>query len=152
MIRELETVQGKPVELLVTSAITKKGAPIAIDYEDETVAPETAGLGTKLCDTEVKYDGIYSIVEPTDADFEQAAVGDRVRVIQTLPGEMYATSEITIAGLNEGDPLKVTSGKFVKATAGTDAYAWVYRGAYSDPTGIAMGRISRVELVAAATE
>ena len=30
MIRELETVQGKPVELLLTSAVVKKGAPLTL--------------------------------------------------------------------------------------------------------------------------
>ena len=59
---------------------------------------------------------------------------------------MYATSELTEGDLTEGDPLKAENGKFVKATDGTDAYAWVYRGVYSDPTGIKMYRISRVEV------
>lgn len=145
MIRELETVQGKSVELLLTSAEVTKGAPIAIDYSDETVAPATAGLGTLLVDINPVYEGLTAIVEPTDADFETVKEGTRVRVIQTLPGEMYATSELTKGDLTEGDPLKVTSGKFVKAEA-TNGYAWVYRGEYSDPTGIAMYRISRVEI------
>ena len=123
-----------------------KGAPVAVDFSDETVAAETAGLGTKLVDINPVYEDLFSIIEPTDADFETAEAGTRVRVIQTLPGEMYATSEITADSLTEGDPLKVTSGKFVKATDGTDAYAWVYRGEYSDPTGIEMHRISRVEV------
>lgn len=149
MIRELETVQNKPVELLLTSAQVTKGAPVDIDYEDETVAAATDGLGTKLVDINPVYEGIYSIVEPTDADFETAETGTRVRVIQTLPGEMYATSELTKGSLTEGNPVKVSSGKFVAATEGTDDYAWVYRGEYSDPTGIAMYRISRVEVVRA---
>lgn len=149
MIRELETVQNKPVELLLTSAQVTKGAPIAINYEDETVAHETAGLGTMLVDINPVYEGIYSIVEPTDADFETAETGTRVRVIKTLAGEMYATSEVTDSGLTEGDPLKVENGKFVKATDGTDAYAWVYRGEYSDPTGIEMYRIYRIDPVQA---
>lgn len=92
MIRELETVQNKPVELLLTSAQVTKGAPVAIDFEDETVAHETAGLGTKLVDINPVYEGINAIVEPTDGEFETAETGTRVRVIQTLPGEMYATS------------------------------------------------------------
>ena len=152
MIRELETVQNKPVQLLVTSAKVTKGAPVAIDYTDETVAPVAAGMGTLLADIATKYDGIYSIVEPTDATYEEAEVGERIRVIQTLPGEMYATSELTVGSLTAGDPLKVTSGKFVEATPGTDDYAWVYLGEYSDPTGIAMHRIGRVNIVHGATE
>lgn len=146
MIRELETVQNKPVELLLTSATVTKGAPIAIDYADETVAAETAGLGTLLVDINPVYEGINAIVEPTDGEFETAETGTRVRVIHTLPGEMYATSEITADDLTEGDPLKVTAGKFVEATPASDAYAWVYRGPYSDPTGIEMHRITRVEV------
>lgn len=84
MIRELETVQNKPVELLLTSAVVKKGAPVDVDSEDQTVKATAEGLGTKLCDVNAKYEGIYSIVEPTDGEFEEAAVGERVRVIQTL--------------------------------------------------------------------
>ena len=92
MIRELETVQGKPVELLLTSAVVKKGAPVDVDSEDQTVKATAEGLGTKLCDVNAKYEGIYSIVEPTDGEFEEAAAGERVRVIQTLPGEMLLPS------------------------------------------------------------
>lgn len=150
MIRELETVQGKPVELLLTSAKVKKGAPIDIDFSDETVAAATEGLGTLLVDVNPKYEGLFAIVEPTDADFEEAEVGERVRVIHTLPGEMYATSELTKGDLTEGDALKVSAGKFVKAEE-SDAHAWVYRGEYSDPTGIAMYRITRVEVTAGTT-
>ena len=144
MIRELETVQNKPVELLLTSAVVKKGAPIDVDSEDQTVKTTEDGLGTKLCDVNAKYEGIYAIVDPTDGEFEEAAVGERVRVIQTLPGEMYATSELDTETLQAGDPLKAEAGKFVKATAGQ--YAYEYRGVYSDPTGIKMGKIVRVEI------
>lgn len=146
MIRELETVQGKPVKLLLTSAKVNKGAPVAIDYADNTVAHESAGLGTLLVDINPVYEGINSIVEPTDGEFENAETGTRVRVIQTMPGEMYATSELTEGDLTEGDALKAADGKFVKATKGTDAYAWVYCGEYSDPTGIKMYSINRVEV------
>lgn len=85
-------------------------------------------------------------MEPTDGEFETAETGTRVRVIHTLPGEMYATSELTDSGLTAGDPLKVSAGKFVKATPASDAHAWVYRGEYSDPTGIKMYRITRTEV------
>lgn len=144
MIRELETVQGKPVELLLTSAVVKKGAPVDVDSEDQTVKATAEGLGTKLCDVNAKYEGIYSIVEPTDGEFEEATAGERVRVIQTLPGEMYATSELDTDTLQAGDKLQAKDGKFVKATAGQ--YAYEYRGIYSDPTGIKMGKIARVEV------
>lgn len=148
MIRELETVQGKPVELLLTSAAVKKGAPVDVDSEDQTVKATEDGLGTKLVDINPTYEGIFAIVEPTDADFEDAAAGVRVRVIQTLPGEMYATSELDTATLKAGDPLKATNGKFVKAESG--ASAWEYRGIYSDPTGIKMGTIVRTEITTVA--
>lgn len=144
MIRELMTVQGKPVELLLTSAAVKKGAPIDVDSDDQTVKHTADGLGTKLCDINATYEGINAIVEPTDDAFEDAEAGVRVRVIQTLPGEMYATSELDTATLQAGDPLKAENGKFVKATTG--AYAYEYRGVYSDPTGIKMGKIARVEI------
>ena len=137
MIRELETVQGKPVELLLTSAVVKKGAPVDVDSEDQTVKATADGLGTKLCDVNAKYEGIYSIVEPTDGEFEEAAAGERVRVI-------HATSELDTETLQAGDKLQAKNGKFVKATAGQ--YAYEYRGIYSDPTGIKMGKIVRVEV------
>lgn len=144
MIRELMTVQGKPVELLLTSAAVKKGAPIDVDSSDQTVKHTADGLGTKLCDINATYEGINAIVEPTDDAFEDAEAGVRVRVIQTLPGEMYATSELDTASLAAGDKLKAVAGKFVKAESG--AYAWEYRGVYADPTGIKMGKIVRVEV------
>ncbi len=148
MIRELETVQHKPVELLLTSAKVTKGAPVAINFADETVANETAGLGTRLVDINPVYEGINAVVEPTDGEFEKAEAGVRVRVISTLPGEMYATSEITAGGLQEGDQLTAKNGKFVKAES-TNPVAWVYRGKYADPTGIEMHRISRIEVTTA---
>lgn len=148
MIRELETVQGKPVELLLTSAAVKKGAPVDVDSEDKTVKATADGLGTKLVDINPTYEGINSIVDPTDADFEEAKAGVRVRVIQTLPGEMYATSELDTATLKDGEPLKASNGKYVKAESG--AFAWEYRGIYSDPTGIKMGIIVRTEITTVA--
>ena len=147
MIRELMTAQNKPVELLLTSAAVKKGAPIDVDSEDQTVKHTADGLGTKLCDINATYEGLNAIVEPTDDAFEDAAAGVRVRVIQTLPGEMYATSQLDTDTLQAGDKLKAADGKFVKADAG--AYAWEYRGIYSDPTGIKMGKIVRVEIATA---
>ena len=145
MIRELMTVQNKPVELLLTSAAVKKGAPIDVDSEDQTVKHTADGLGTKLCDINATYEGLNAIVEPTDDAFEKAEAG--VRVIQTLPGEMYATSELDTETLQAGDKLQAKGGKFVKATAGQ--YAYEYRGIYSDPTGIKMGKIARVEIATA---
>ena len=67
MIRELETVQGKPVELLLTSAVVKKGAPVDVDSEDQTVKATADGLGTKLCDVNAKYEGIARVEVSTVA-------------------------------------------------------------------------------------
>lgn len=144
MIRELKTTQNKSVSLLHTSAVVKKGAPVDIDFEDDTVKATEDGLGTLLCDVNAKYEGINAILLPTDAEFEEAAVGELVRVINTRLDEMYATSELDTGTLQKGDPLKAVNGKFVKATSG--AYAWKYDGTYSDPTGIKMGKIVRVEI------
>lgn len=143
MIRYLQVVQGKPIALLSTSAKVRKGAPAAKDFSDKTVAHAADGMGLYLIDIAPNYDGIYAIVEPTDGAFETAETGEIVRVIPTFAGERYATSEITIDGLVDGDMLTVSAGKFIKASSGEAA--WVYCGEYADPTGIKMGVIERVE-------
>lgn len=143
MIRYLQVVQGKPIALLTASGNVRKGAPAAKDFSDMTVAHDANGMGLYLIDIAPTYEGLNAIVEPTDDAFEDAKTGDIVRVIPTVLGERYATSEITTDGLSEGDMLVASAGKFVKASSGQAA--WVYCGEYSDPTGIKMGAIERVE-------
>ena len=144
MIRYLQVVQGKPIAASMTaSAPVKKGAPAVKDYADNTVAPAASGLGEYLIDIAPVYEGLNAIVEPTDGAFEDADTGAIVLVIPTLVGERFATSEINASGLNAGDPLNASAGKFAKASSGD--YIWVYGGEYSDPTGIEMHIIERVE-------
>ena len=145
MIRYLQVVQGKPIALMTASSDVRKGAPAAKDFTDMTVAHEATGMGLYLIDIAPEYKGMDAIVEPTDGAFEEAKSGAIVRVIPTMIGERYATSELTVGDLTEGDKLSASSGKFVKATAGQAA--WVYCGEYSDPTGIKMYAIERIEPV-----
>lgn len=145
MIRYLKTVQGKPVSIMVAGSKITKGAPLTQDFTDDTVDPAATGLGLYLADIEATYEGINAIVNPTDDSFETAAAGARVLVIPTIPGESYATTELTATGLAKGDALVATSGKFVKAGTSTK-YAWVYGDTYSDPTGLTMYKITRVDV------
>jgi uncharacterized repeat protein (TIGR02543 family) len=143
MLRDLLTQKDKPVEVLTTGATLKRGAFVYKDAEDDQIKVLASGLGDDLVDICKNYDGENSIIDPNDAAFETIAEGEQAIRIPTLFGEHYATSELTRNYADIGDPMNVTAGKLVKA-AGASAYQWVYRGTYSDGTGIAMHEIEKV--------
>ena len=118
MIRNLQVVTNKPIEIVTAGAELTRGMAV-------TFAPATKSV--TACN---------AASPPTDADFEEIKNGDLVLKIVPLHGEHYATNQITASGLNPGDPLTASAGKLVKATtgAGTDNSAgFVYVGKYDDP-------------------
>lgn len=143
MLRDLLTQKDKPVEVLTTGATLKRGAFVYKDAEDDQIKVLASGLGDDLVDICKNYDGENSILDPNDAAFETIAEGEQAIRIPTLFGEHYATSELTRNYADIGDPMNVTAGKLVKA-AGASAYQWIYRGTYSDGTGIAMHEVEKV--------
>lgn len=151
MIRYLQVVQGKPVRHMKAAAAMKQGAPVAQTLSAGTVAADT-GVGDYLVDVDMNYDGMNAIMTPMDNAAENIAEGADVLMITPLPGERYATTELTAAGLAVGDPLVTSAGKFVKATASASGvpYQWIYGGAYDDPTGT-MYIVERVNVGSAKT-
>lgn len=131
MLRELNVVANKPRQFAVTSAAVTNGMVVAKNYATETIAAAT-GAGDYFVEAQKNYDGINSVVAPTDGDFETIASGAAAILIPTYVGERYATSACA-TGLTKGDPLTVSNGSFVEQASGT--YQWVYGGTYADPTG-----------------
>lgn len=140
MLRIIEGHTNKALSVMYTaSAALKRGAFVTPDESDLTVGPAT-GATQYLVDVPKNYDGINSVIEPSDGDFEDIAVGDRVILVPVLIGEKYATSEVTKGSLTAGDKIAATAGKAAASADGD----WEYCGEYSDPTGIAMYVVKRV--------
>lgn len=133
MLRYLQVTEDKPVKITTVSVDTKRGAPVITDFTDDSLAPATADTGIYFADVAKNYDGINAIIEPTDGDFESIKAGGKVLRVVPAPGDRYATTEVTATGLNKGDPLVASAGKFVKAASGKD-YEFVYGGTYADPS------------------
>lgn len=136
MIRNLQVVTNKPIEIVTAGAELTRG--MAVTFVPATKSVTAATTGTNVCfvDVAMNFDGCNAAITPTDADFEEIKNGDLVLKIVPLHGEHYATNQITASGLNPGDPLTASAGKLVKATtgAGTDNSAgFVYVGKYDDP-------------------
>jgi hypothetical protein len=147
MLRELQTFGQKPIKATyVASEDMTQGMAVSIDHANEEVDKAT-GIGEFLVDVPKNYDGEYSYKNPTDDAFEDISDGDIVLVVPTLPGERYATDQLTVGNpaVAKGAYLKVASGLFV-AAAQNDSAGWVYGGTYTDPTG-AMHIIERVSTV-----
>lgn len=149
MLRELQTFGQKPIKATyVASEDMTQGMAVSIDHANGEVDKAT-GIGEFLVDVPKNYDGEYSYKNPTDDAFEAITDGDTVLVIPTLPGERYATDQLTVGNpaVAKGAYLKVASGLFV-AAAQNDAVAWVYGGTYTDPTGT-MYIVERVDATTA---
>lgn len=134
MLRELQTFGQKPIKATyVASENMTQGMAVSIDHANEEVDKAT-GVGEYLVDVPKNYDGANAYLPPDDDACEAILDGDTVLVVPTLPGERYATDQLTIGTLSKGDYLKAASGLFV-AAAQSDATGWIYGGTYSDPTG-----------------
>lgn len=144
MLRYLQVTENKPVKICDVSADVKRGAPVAVDFTDGTIGPATADIGIYLVDVAKNYDGINSMIEPTDGDFEDIKAGGKALRVNPLFGERYATTEVTAAGLARGDGLVASAGKFVKADTGKD-YEFIYDGTYDDPSVGTSYIVERVE-------
>lgn len=117
-------VQGaKPLIQEVAGAAVKRGAPLE--------------GGNYLADVEKNYDGINAEIDPLTVSSDTIAQGSKFNKVVTRKGERYATSELTVGALVEGDALVVTGGKFVAALGGV-ASEWTYGGEYSNEYGVPM--------------
>lgn len=143
MLRYLEVLKNKPIQILKAGAALTRGGCVVKDYTDGTVDPATADAGFCLIDNAPNYDGINAVIAPTDADFESIASGALCLLVPTFVGERYATTELTPTSLSVGDALIASAGKFVKG-AQNDVCDWVYGGTYADPTGLTMYIVERV--------
>lgn len=146
MLRDLQVKKNKPTEIMTTAAEIVRGTVVTKDLSAGTVAAASSGLGEYFVNGSKEYTGIYSVVNPTDSAHDTLAAGAKCQVVNTFVGERYASSEVTIGTTEVGDPMNVSSGKFVKA-AGGSAYQWIYCGYQVDPTG----RLPVIEKVAPAT-
>lgn len=148
MLRELQTFGQKPIKATyVASEDMVQGMAISIDHANGE-ADKATGVGEYLVDVPKNYDGEFSYKNPTDDAFENITDGDMVLIVPTVPGERYATDQLTVGtpAVAKGAHLKVASGLFV-AAAQNDATCWIYGGTYSDPTGT----MHIVERIAATT-
>lgn len=133
MLRILQA-KGKPAEIMTTAEELTAGAVVAKTLSAGTVAAASSGTGEYLVDAPKSYTGIYSVVDPSDADSDTIASGAKCVVVPAYPGDRFASSEVTRNYADVGDPMVASSGKLVKASS-TNAYNWIYGGTYSDPTG-----------------
>lgn len=134
MIRYLQVQQDKPVNVMrIASEAMTTGMAVSIDHANGEVDKAT-GIGYYLVDVPRDYDGAHAAFNYPDDEFEDIALGARVITIPASVGDRFATDQITATDLTVGDPLDVADGLFVEATS-SDAYGWVYGGAYADPTG-----------------
>lgn len=145
MLRYLQVKQNKVVPLLVANVALTSGAVVGKSASTEKLLSPASGLGEFLVDCAKSYTGLYAIVNPTDAASTAIASGERCALVPTFVGERYATSETT-GLLSNGNPLVVSSGKFVKATGGA-LHQWVCGGVYRE----AGNELYIVERVAPAT-
>lgn len=134
MLRILQSKKNKPFPIMVASAEMKTGSVVNKTLSDGTVAVATSGTGEYFVDAPKDYTGLNSVVNPSDADSTTIASGAKCVAIPTYIGDRFATSEVTRNYADAGDPMVVSSGKLVKASA-TNAYQWIYGGTYSDPAG-----------------
>jgi len=119
---------------MTTAAEIIRGTVVTKDLDAGRVAAATSGMGDYFVNGSKEYTGIYAVVNPTDSIHDTLAAGVKCQVVNTVVGERYASSEVTTGTADIGDPMNVSSGKFVKA-AGGSAYQWVYGGLQVDPTG-----------------
>lgn len=146
MIRFLSVTEDKNLPIRKASAEMKRGAAIVVNHVDDTVAPASAETGIFLVDVAPNYDGINAVITPNDSAFEKIEAGQNVISIPVYVGERFATTECA-DGLSMGAGLKAEAGEFVAADG---AYEFVFKGEYSDPTGLKMYIVEKVAPVAQA--
>jgi hypothetical protein len=146
MIRFYQVNTAKNIPIVTAGEALKRGAPVTIDYSDNTVDKATTTGECFLVDISANYDGINAMVTPTDGSFEDIASGATCLAVPTLLSESFGTTELTVGTLAKGDPLKAVSGKFVAGVAG-DTCVYRYGGTVSDPTGLTMYEVKRVPAV-----
>lgn len=142
MFRNLNAYDNKNYPTYIAAEDMTRGAFIKINAAAGTVSKAT-GLTDKMVNVAANYDGINSMIAPTDGAFEDIKAGDRVIVVTAIPGEKYATSEVTPGAMAVGAAMTVTAGKAVSAGTTAGNYNWVYGGTYDDPTGITMYAVCR---------
>ncbi len=137
MLRELQTRFGKNIDSMYKAgAAMKVGTPVVKKYEDKTVevAPDNTVSGFFFVRKErIPTDVNCSRVDMSDYDddFINIAEGEGVTLIPPVFGERYATDLFgsDAESLNIGDPLMVSSGKFIKATVDS---ALIFGGKFND--------------------
>lgn len=129
MLSYLVVQDGKGIVQETAAAAINRGTPLE--------------GGEFFVNADKNYDGINSVIDPKEADCEVVAQGAKYNKIPTFTGERYATTELTIGTLADGDPIVVTNGKFVAAGSGV-SYSWKYRGVYSNPYGLTMYIVEKV--------
>lgn len=149
MLRFLQTVENKPQSIITASENMTRGAVVAENYANETVAKATGTLDFYFVDVEEVREGINAFVEPTDDTWETIKANDKVFKVVPMVGERYATTEFASALTTKGTPVKPSAGKFVAASAG-DTYKAVFMGTYSDPT-FATGQMGIIQIVETST-
>lgn len=143
MLKILQDISGSNVQILKAGENLKRGAVVQIEHGANKSVKGGAADEVYLVDVPKNYDGINSIIEPTETAFEEIKSGDKVLVIAALTGTRYATTEVTATGLTVGDKLCASAGKFVKADTGKD-YSFIYDGVYDNPYGLNMYIVERV--------
>lgn len=144
MYRLIQGNTAKNIIIAEAGEAMTRGAAVTIKGSDGKVYKATEGTGAYLVDVAPNYDGINAVVEASDKEFEAITEGQKVLVVPAYVGESFATTEVTKGSLAVGDAIKADAGKFVAAGKNT-AYDFVYNGVYSDPTGLAMYKITRVK-------
>lgn len=133
MLARLIEQADKPIKQEVAAAAMERGTFIE--------------NGNFVVDVPKNYDGINAVVDPKYTDSDTIAIGDTYNKIPVVMGERYATTELTVGTLTDGDGLTLTSGLLV-AAASAAKYHLVYRGTYANPYGVTM---YAVEVVPEAT-
>lgn len=128
------------VKYLIVDA--HKGIP-----QEKAAAQLTRGAflesGYFIADKERNYDGLNSLINFKEKEFETIEIGDIYNKIPTRVGEEYATTEVDgAAALTAGASLTVdaATGK-LKAGAGD----WAFVGEYANPYDLVMYHVKRVK-------
>lgn len=125
MFVRLIEMNGKHSPQAVATAAMKRGTPIDEDFIAST--PKT-------------YEGIGAVIDQKWVATDDIADGDIYNKVPTFIGERYATTELTPAGLSDGNACTVSAGKFIKGDG-----KWVYHGEYPNPYGVTMYIVEKVK-------
>ena len=137
MLRELQVILNKNIDAMyVAGENMVTGMGVIKDFADSNVDLPAAEKATNIFF--VNYDPIIignaAIYEMSDYDdfYNKIASGERIKLVQPLAGERYATDQYTSTGLENGNAMSVgTDGKWKKATAQLASH-FVYSGTMPD--------------------